>query len=36
MKVSKGNLWIGREWEEAIKLSLSTCDNIICGEFKGE
>lgn len=28
MKVNKGSLWIGRNWEEAIKLSLSTCD---CG-----
>lgn len=26
MKVKKGNLWIEREWKEAIKLSLSTCD----------
>jgi len=28
MKITKGSLWLGKEWEEAIKLSLETCD---CG-----
>lgn len=28
MKVTRGSLWLGREWEEAIKLSLETPD---CG-----
>ncbi len=28
MKVTKGSLWLGRNWEEAIKLSLETPD---CG-----
>ena len=28
MKVSNGSLWLGREWKEAIKLSLETAD---CG-----
>ena len=28
MKVNKGSIWLGREWKEAIKLSLETAD---CG-----
>lgn len=28
MKINKGSIWIGRDWKEAIKLSLSTTD---CG-----
>ena len=28
MKINKGSLWIGKEWKEAIKLSLNTSD---CG-----
>jgi len=28
MKVNKGSLWLGKEWKEAIKLSLKTAD---CG-----
>ncbi len=28
MKVNKGSIWIGKEWKEAIKLSLKTSD---CG-----
>ena len=27
-KINKGKLWLGKEWEEAIKLSLKTSD---CG-----
>lgn len=28
MKICKGRLWLGKEWKEAIKLSLETAD---CG-----
>ena len=28
MKITKGSLWLGKEWEDAIKLSLETPD---CG-----
>ena len=28
MKVNNGSIWLGREWEDAIKLSLDTAD---CG-----
>lgn len=34
MKVNKGSLWIGKDWEEAIKLSLSTCDGGIEPVYK--
>lgn len=31
MKVNNGSLWIGRDWKDAIKLSLETAD---CGVEK--